>query len=227
MYNIFCVWSGNNPMSITRQKSLQSIIDNSGCKITLVTPENISTIEKKDNPIHEAYKYLSLTHKADYLRAYLMYYYGGGYSDIKQIDFNWKPYFDLLENSSFDFIGYAERLPRHIASNKQEIQNFYSNLCGCGHFIFKPKSSFAAKWLNQVNSILDYKFDQLKQHPGTYHPRAIFGGIHDPESTNVYSESRYPLEWNEILGKIIHELMYQNFGCYTAGMPYPNISFYR
>lgn len=214
-------------MSITRKKNLQSIIDNSGCAVTVITPENISTIEQKDNPIHKAYQYLSLTHKSDYLRAYLMYYYGGGYSDIKYVNFNWKPYFDLLENSLFDFIGYSERLPEHIASNKKEIKNFYNNLCGCGHFIFKPKSQFALKWLNRVNFILSEKFDQLKQYPGTYHPRAVFGGVHDPDSTDIYSESKYPLVWNEILGGIIHELMYQNFGSYTTGMPFPNLNYYR
>jgi len=227
--NIFCLWTGNNHLSIMRKKNLQSIIDNSGCKVSLITPENISSINKLEYRIHDAYQYLSFTHRSDYLRAYLMYHYGGGYTDIKYINYDWNKYFDILCNSSFDFIGYPENCSEHIASDMPYIQKSYKNLCGCGHFIFKQKTDFAFKWLSKVNDILSDKLHQLRDNPGTYHPRAVFGGIFQPESdiNNLYENSIYPLSWNEILGKVIHELMYNNMASYMSGMPRPNLSLYR
>ncbi len=219
---IFCIWSGDNEMSDNRKKCLELIRQNSQTVVDLVTPANLSDWIK--DPLHDSYDYLSLTHKADYLRCYLMYHYGSGYCDIKPIFFSWQPYFDILENSFFDFIGYSELSPLHIASDIKEIQSSYSRLCGCCHFIFKPKSSFAAQWLSSVNTILDKKIHLLKKFPGTYHPRAIFGGVHHPEIDNLYKDSQYPLCWNEILGQVIHKLMYNNFGDYTSGMPYVNLT---
>jgi hypothetical protein len=219
--NIFCIWSGDNEMSDSRKRCLDSIQKNSNVKIELITPKNLSSwiIE----PIHESYEYLSLTHKADYLRAYLMKHYGTGYADIKPMHFDWNPYFDFLENSQFEFIGYAENHPNHVASTKHEIQSSFYNLCGCCHFIFKKGSSFANKWFDKVHSILDIKKEDLKKYPGTYHARAVFGGVHQPENNN-FSDSKYPLFWNEILGNIIHELMYYNQNLYTTGMPHVNLS---
>lgn len=222
--NIFCIWSGSNEMSNNRKNCLQSIIDNSGCDVIIINPENLHQFDIKSSPIHPAYNFLSLTHKSDYLRAYLMHHYGFGYTDIKHINFNWQQYFDLLENSDAMFIGYAEQRPNDIASSEENIKQAYKSLCGCGHFIFKPKTEFTSMWLNQVHDILDSKLSTLKEHPGHYHPRAIYGGAFQ---TNLFKESKYPLGWNEILGKIIHKLMYNFQGKYLNSMPYPNLHNYR
>lgn len=47
--------------------------------------------------MHKAFRLLTPMHRGDYLKAYLMYNYGGGYSDIKHMHMSWLPYFRMLE----------------------------------------------------------------------------------------------------------------------------------
>jgi hypothetical protein len=55
--------------------------------------------------------------KVDYSRGYFMHFYGGGYSDIKHIHYDWLPYFEKLYNGAEDMyaIGYHELFPHDIA----------------------------------------------------------------------------------------------------------------
>jgi len=69
-----------------------------GCKVCCVYKDDLSKYIL-EHPLHEAYEYLSETHKADYLRTYFMHFYGGGYSDIKRSSGSWLKAFDDLENS--------------------------------------------------------------------------------------------------------------------------------
>jgi hypothetical protein len=154
-----------------------------------------------------------------------MHNYGGGYTDIKCITFNWIPYFELLYSSDYMFLGYQEATSEHIASDDPEIRSKFFMLCGCGHFIMKPHSSFTTEWIDILHNTLNEKLPLLQQHPGDYHPRAIFGGVHGED--NIHLESKYPLYWNEILGKIIHPLMYKYIGSFKNNMPYPNLYNYR
>lgn len=223
---IFCIWSGNNTMSDNRRLCLDSIITNSGVKVELINPTSLTKFVQSKYPIHEAYEYLSFTHKADYLRAYLMHHHGGGYCDIKFINFKWTPYFQILNNSNSLFIGYQEMANEHIASDDPSIRNRFFELCGVCHFIMKPYSDFTTQWINELHYILDQKLDLLKEHPGLYHPRAVFGGIHEAID-DQHKDSQYPLQWNEILGKIIHPLMCNYIGQFYNNMPYPNLHSYR
>ena len=70
-------------MSDKRKKCLDSIKQNIGVKVILITPNNLDKYILKDYPLHKSYKYLSEVHKSDYLRTYFMHHYGGGYTDIK------------------------------------------------------------------------------------------------------------------------------------------------
>lgn len=222
-HNIFCIWSGNNDMSDNRKKCLYSIIKNSGCDINLITPYNLKNYVVNNHPIHPAYEYLSLTHRADYLRVYLMYHYGGGYSDIKLNNFDWTFFFDKLKNSDKQFIGYREQSKDSIASNDPNVRNSYHYLPGVVYFIFKQQSIFAKKWLNSIESVLSHKLHLLQENPGHYHPRAVYGGIHGGMQIK---ESKYPLEWNEILGRIFHEMCYKDRNSFSCDMPPPNVSNY-
>ena len=55
-----------------------------GVDLVLVTPDNLGEWLVDDSPLHPAYEDLSLIHRSDYLRGYLMHHHGGGYIDIKQ-----------------------------------------------------------------------------------------------------------------------------------------------
>lgn len=50
----------------------------------LVTPENVADFIVEGSPFHPIYEHLSLVHRSDYLRAYLMYHHGGAYTDLKR-----------------------------------------------------------------------------------------------------------------------------------------------
>lgn len=222
--NIFCIWSGHNEMSDNRKRCLKSLIDHSQCEVNLINPSNLSEYIVKDNPLHQCYEHLSLTHKADYLRVYLMYHYGGGYSDIKMNKFNWLPFFEFLENSDKAFVGYKELHADHIATKNSLIKQNFMKLPGVVHFIFKKQSVFAKHWLLRIHSILDNKSQDLKENPGHYHPRAIYGGAFQ---TDLFKQSKYPLGWNEILAIIFHEMSYYNQQTYECIMPFPNLNNYR
>lgn len=220
--HIFCIWSGENEMSDNRKKCLTLISDSSGVPVQLISPKNLNSWIKPEFPLHQTYDLLSLTHKADYLRAYLMHHYGGGYTDIKATVFNWISYFQLLEQyQRMFFIGYKEPDPAFIATDDPEIRNNFFQLCGVCHFIFRPNTIFTQTWLDTVHSILDSKQDLLRKYPGSYHPRAVTGGVHGED--DIFKDSQYPLSWNEILGKILHKLMYKYTSRYMSLMPIPNL----
>jgi hypothetical protein len=75
---IFCFWTGDNKMSQPRNIALDILIRNAGVKVELITQKNLKKFLKKDFPLHEGFKHLSLVHKSDYLRCYFMHHYGGG-----------------------------------------------------------------------------------------------------------------------------------------------------
>ena len=79
---VFIVWFGNN-ISDNRLKALNSLINNLKVPYIIITDKNYKSFELKNKPFHKAFEYLSGNHKSDYLRAYLLNYYGGGYHDIK------------------------------------------------------------------------------------------------------------------------------------------------
>ena len=78
---IYCFWTGENKMSEQRLKCLEQLRKKSQCNVILVTPKILDKYILDKHPLHPSFKYLSQTHKADYLRTYFMRFHGGGYSD--------------------------------------------------------------------------------------------------------------------------------------------------
>ena len=68
---VYVFWTGNNPLTGKRKKCLESIKKNIGVPVTLITPDNLDEYILSHSPIHKSYKYLSGTHKSDYLRTCL------------------------------------------------------------------------------------------------------------------------------------------------------------
>jgi hypothetical protein len=209
-------------MSSNRKKCFDSIVNNSHVTVQLVTEKNLEQFNVPTDPIHSAFQYLSSTHKSDYLRSYFMYHYGGGYSDIKKCNYDWNRYFDMLQYSDKQFIGYAEISQMDIAN--QSVKHLYKKLIGNCSYIFKTKTPFAKLWLDETNKKLDSIAKQLQENPGTYHHRAIKGGIYQESG---FRDSKYPLEWNELLGRIFHKLQSEHLDTFLMGMPRVNTSNYR
>jgi hypothetical protein len=191
---IFTFWTGTNYMSETRIRNLLNIANVSQCTVILVTPTNLHDYIKPEH-LHPAYQYLSETHKADYLRTYFMYHYGGGYSDIKQQAGSWLPAFECMNDYPEYYIcGYPESGEGDIAGTV-EIRKQWRNLVGNCAYICRPKTPFTTKWYEKMVKLLDDKLEVLKQHPASFPQDCAEQG------------SGYPIEWNEMLGRIFHRVL--------------------
>lgn len=82
--SIFVLWTGDNQLSQNRRRSLTGIQETIHTQVHFLTPNNLGDWVTSGHPLNPFYNRLSLTHRSDYLRAYLMHYYGGGYTDLKR-----------------------------------------------------------------------------------------------------------------------------------------------
>ena len=192
---IYTFWTGDNELTENRTMNLNVLKKYSGVDVILITPENLEQYVIDDCPIHEGYKYLSLNHRSDYLRAYFMYHHGGGYTDIKNNNKNWSPAFELLNKSRNKwFLGYQE-VGRYGVNDVtkgmlgKDLKKYYKYLMGNGAFIFKPKSMAAKEWLSEIHDKLDKKLEVLKLNPS----EGFFG-----------QNENYPFCWGEFGGNIQH-----------------------
>jgi hypothetical protein len=218
---IYCFWFGD-PMSDNRKRCFESIVKNSGVEVVLITESNLKDYIHKEYPLHPGFSYLSATHKSDYLRSYVMHIYGGGYSDIKHCNFDWNFYIDELNESHKLFSGAMEK--HACAISYLPAAHLYNKLVSTCQFIFKPQTKFTKLWYDNTQRRMDVIYPKLIQHPGHYHPRAVFGGAHQADG---FKDSRYPLKWSELLGRIFLQLQYQNIETFLSTMPYPDTEKYR
>jgi len=196
--NIFVLWTGDNEMSLNRKKALQSM-KIASLNITLITKGNLGDFLVEGYPLHKSYEYLSDVHKSDYLRAYLMHFHGGGYSDVKPLKQSWSEAFKMLsKRDSFLGLGYREVGKHGVAVVDDEnlykkMTDNYRLLIGCCSFIFKPHTFFTREWLFAVEDVLSRKYDMLKYNRG-----------------NIMGDNEgYPLRWTEIMGNIFHPLCFK------------------
>ena len=205
---IYVFWTGDNKLSENRKNSLAQLKIVTECKIILVTTDNLNDYILKDHPLHEAYKYLSHMHKADYLRTYFMNFYGGGYSDIKKTPGSWKNAFNDLNKSNKWINGYKEIGPHGIAYHP--VSHSWQKLIGNGAYICKPKTKLTIEWYNELLLLLDTKLEKLKLYPSTF-----------PRESSEYSKNNYPIEWNEMLGRIFHKVSYKYIDKILNTLPAP------
>ena len=189
---IFCFWTGDNQMSSQRKACLNKLIKESGCNVILITKSNLHDWIKPEAPLHPAYDYLSFTHKADYLRTYFMHFYGGGYSDIKTPSGCWLNAFTDMEKHSTCLInGYHERNSGDVAYEPHKI--FWEKLAGNCAYIMRPGTALTSIWYDEMIKLLDSKLNDLKKFPAK-----------DPQDCKE-KRTGYPIEWNEMLGRIFHK----------------------
>lgn len=193
---IYIFWTGDNEITPNRLEGIRSLEKVSGAEVKLITPKNLSDYIKEEDPLPEAYQYLSLNHRSDYLRSYFMYHYGGGYADIKSYYGSWIPAFEKLENSDAYVIGYPEvgimGAARHGIENavlKNDLYYHWRYLVGNGSFICRPRTRLAAEWHTAVRNRLLFYSEQLRKHPA----QDIFGRNAD-----------YPIPWAGMQGDIFH-----------------------
>lgn len=239
---IFVFWIGTAPMTPPRQKCLETL-GASECKIYLVTDETLPSFVHPGAPLHEAYPYLSPVHRSDYLRAYFMHFYGGGYSDIKRVSASWRPAFEAVYNTDAIGAGYQEvpkgtgRFHRsHVTGNYYYLENRiawplayvryrlqnarHKSLIGNCSFLFRPNNMFTCRWLSIVEQRLDLLLPLLRENPAR-HPKEIPG--------KDYGEgpSRYPVPWSFLLGDILGPLSQEYRNQLLRILPSPDFTNYE
>ena len=210
--DIYCFWTGTNEMSKQRTDCLDQLRKVSECNVILVTPENLNTYILKDHPLHDGYQYLSETHKSDYLRTYFMRFYGGGYSDIKKTTRSWISSFNKLYNSTKWIIGYME-LSDGVAN--RELVYYWKELIGNCAYICKPNTLLVVEWYDKMIKLMDEKYQKLKENPSKF-----------PQDCHE-NGTGYPIEWNELLGRIFHRILYKYKDNVINTLPIPIFTNYR
>lgn len=193
---IYTIWLGE-PMNERRQRSLDSLVRrNPDTPVRLVTEKNLAEYILPSEPLHAAYKYLSVVHKSDYIRTYLMHHHGGGYSDIKTPTHDWGRSFSAINGSDGKWaVGYREitssytpDLPRGLG---RDLKRHYRAVFGTSAFIFRPGTTFTAEWYRELLNRMNYFEEALSEMPS-------------PEAYSA--DPAYPIRWTEILGDIIQPL---------------------
>jgi hypothetical protein len=158
---VYLFWPNDEPFPKERTFAFDDLIQNVGGEIVFVTFKNIDKYILQEYPLHNAYKYLSSAHKSDYLGAYFMHHFGGGYSDILKTSGSWMPCHSQLATSDKWICGYKE-----------------NTTIGKSAFICKSKTPFTSEWLQSLNSMLDSKLDSFKNtYPVQFEFDQIFNAV--------------------------------------------------
>ena len=192
---IFVFWTGNNELTENRKVGLNSLIDNAGIEIKLITPKNLNDYILPEYPIHKGYDYLSLIQKSDYLRCYFMLHYGGGYADIKPCLCSWKKLFEKLNANNLKWaLGVREKfmgsVPKIEGRIGEDLKMYYNYLISNGGFIYKANSPICKEWMKEIHKRMDFYLPELKKNPG-----------------GIYDENNYPIPWAYLAGHIMHPLI--------------------
>jgi FkbM family methyltransferase len=213
---INCFWTGTNPLTDNRLRCIHNmnLTVGTGVSVTLITQTNLEEYIIPGHPLHPAYKYLSETHRADYLRTYFMHFYGGGYADIKEQGGSWSTAFDMINNNPNIWIsGYPEIGPNGIAYSP--VCDDWRRLVGNCAYICRPNTPLTREWYTCMMSILDDKLSELQLHPA------------QSPSDCRETGSGYPIEWNEMLGRIFHRISHQYMDHINQAVPTPFFTNYR
>lgn len=234
---IFGLWTGDNPMNDNRLAGWKSF-GVTGLTPLLITPNNLADWAIPAEPLHPAYSLLSLLHRADYLRGYLMYHHGGGYADIKVQTGNWITAIHKVEHSQrLIAAGYREIrggtpliernrvagqpfiLGRPVAPLKARAVSLAMRaarplMMGNGAYYFKPGTRFARRWLDAIHQRLDILHPLLIKNPA----RDIREHIGGP--------SGYPVPWAFMHGDVVSYLSLRNIGRIALDLPQPSFENY-
>ncbi|SEB67526.1 hypothetical protein SAMN04489844_0819 [Nocardioides exalbidus] len=169
---IFCLWTGDNPLTPNRADALHQLREeNPTLNVVLVTPGTLSDWVVEDSPLPAAYWDLSLVHRSDFLRCYLMHHHGGAYADIKRDYGDLTPCFDRLgQQPEMWLLGYPERSARDVSDEPgtiyKSLQLHHRRLPANGAFIARPATPLTTEWYAEVSLRLEAYAPRLAKSPG-------------------------------------------------------------
>jgi hypothetical protein len=183
-------WFGG-PMSANRATALRLLRERAGVPVQLITEDCLPLVP--EFPLHPAFEFLSATHKSDYMRTYMMHVHGGAHSDIKGTTGSWMRAFEEMKKDDALWInGYPEPTKKCIAFAPSIPM--WKDLIGNGAYICRPRTRLTHDWFCEMNALLDSKLEELRKNPAR-----------TPDDRKEWGP--YPIEWNEMLGRIFHKLL--------------------
>lgn len=194
---LFVLWTGDNELTPNRAAALRELRERQrSLDVVLVDPASLEDWIVPGHPLHPAYRHLSLVHRSDYLRGYLMHHHGGAYCDLKRGYGDVAACIRRLESSPRHWIlGYPELSSQHAAATPgalgRALRRHHGLLVGGSAFVVRPGTPLTTQWMSEVERRLDALCDALTQHPG--------GTWGDTPG--------YPLPWGDLLGAVFQPLL--------------------
>lgn len=212
---LWCYWEGDD-MSGNRLLSFNYLQRNIQVPICLITPRNLSNFIKKEHPLPESYPHLSIVHRSDYIRAYLLHHYGGAWHDVKATEVSYANVWEEFQNPDIWIIGRPE-LPRGAAkvytAEGKYIPDHYKKLIAVPSWVGRPYTEMSNDLLSGLEAILHQYADLLKKFPAR-HPRekrligrSLFHRL-ALKIKFIYQRRslHYPLEWT-LFGNVFHPVI--------------------
>lgn len=228
---VWTLWFGE-PMRGHRLKAFRALEASLGVPVRLIQEDEIASLNKSHDPIHPAIfsGTMSAIQQGDYMRAYIMHHYGGGYTDIKPTTRNWSASFDEFKDPSLWMLGvkeiaggvacgghYLKFLGIHASCG--DVTQQWETMVTNGAYIIRPGSPISEQWLKAANWRLDQTFERLKRHPAPFQ-RCCLG------NTDAASRA-YPLRWADLHGEIMGPLQYRFLMHIKQGLPHWAAGSYR
>lgn len=159
------------------------------------------------------------------MRVYLMHHYGGGYTDVKHIHVDCKPYLEEFKQQQGKLaLGYAEIHDFDVpcfdegAPTCREIISQYHRIIGNGYYFFKKQTVLTTEWFNRVTANLDMKLDDLRKNPHRVPREALGRNYTLPDGTRF--TSKYPFRWAEIANEHLVRVQYKYLDNISTALPY-------
>lgn len=192
---VFVLWTGDNPLTPNRSRNLDLLRERIGLPVELITPATLAPWLVDGHPLHPAYGHLSLVHRSDYLRAYLLHHHGGGYCDLKLPLTSWDAAFDRVAGDPDIWVaGFGELSSASVVRLSGrlgvDVSMHHQRLVGTSSMLARSHTSFTAEWLREVNRRMDYYAPQLAEYPGGVRGEVV----------------GYPISWTRLLGGVFQPL---------------------
>lgn len=186
---VYQYWTGGD-MPPARRACFDSTRGVFGVPVELVTDKIFRDYVVPGHPLHPCFDLLSVNHKSDYVRCYLLRFHGGGWADIKQFsdDNNWAESFDVLDRTpDADVLGEWER-PRGMAFRTYKNDDCARRSIVTSYLIGKPDTPFTRMWYSRMVRWLDMMRAVVESRP----------------STGTYGSPGYPLPYFSVMGEPFH-----------------------
>ncbi len=212
---IWCYWEGEE-MSNNRLLSFNYLQQHIQVPVCLITPQNLAKFIKKEHPLPESYCNLSIVHRSDYIRAYLLHHYGGAWHDIKATKASYANVWKEFQDPNVWMIGRPE-IPGGAAkvytSDGKYVPGHYEKLIAVPSWVGRSQTQISKEILDNLEAILTMYTPQLKKFPAQ-HPREkrliSKNFLHRIVLTMKFiyqgRSLHYPLHWT-LFGNVFHPVI--------------------